>query len=157
MNATDDAASDSESHTGPTRFHRGELAADAHTASQTRSDFDVWLQTHFTLTTTSRTDLTLAVNEAVANAAEHAYVGWPVGSGTFDVDANYDTAHDALTVVIEDRGHWQLPDPDNNPLSTRGRGIQIMAALADHASIDATEAGTRVSLTWQQMHSRPEI
>ncbi|CAN5287412.1 ATP-binding protein [soil metagenome] len=156
MIATHGFAEDSESHAGPTRFHRGRLAANADTAGQARADFDGWLQTHFSLTPASRIDLTLAVNEAVANAAEHAYIGWPLGSGTFDVDANYDTAGDTLTVIVEDGGHWQQPD-ESGPFSVRGRGIQLMAALADHTSIDTTAAGTRVSLTWQQMHSRPEI
>jgi serine/threonine-protein kinase RsbW len=77
---------------GPTRFHRGPLAADARAAGQARSEFDSWLQSHFTLSTAARIDLTVAVNEAVANAAEHAYLGSPYGEGTFDVNARYDPA-----------------------------------------------------------------
>jgi serine/threonine-protein kinase RsbW len=157
MNAIADSASSSESRNGPSRFRRDHLSADAHTAGQARSDFDLWLQAHFALSAARRIDLTMAVNEAVANAAEHAYFGGPCGDGGFDVDANYDGAHDSLTVVIEDHGRWRLPDPAIGPLSARGRGIQLMHMLADQALIDTTSAGTRVCLTWLHMHNQPEI
>jgi anti-sigma regulatory factor (Ser/Thr protein kinase) len=156
MNAIVGSASPSEPLDGPTRFRRGHLAADAHSAGRARSDFDSWLQAHFTLSDAGRVDLTLAVNEAVSNAAEHAYFGTPCGAGSFDVDANYDAAQDSLTVVVDDRGRWRLPDSATGPLSVRGRGIHLMRTLADDASIDTTSAGTRVCLTWLHMHNRPE-
>ena len=156
MNVIVGSASPSEPLDGPIRFRRDHLAADAHAAGQARSDFDSWLQTHFTLSAASRIDMTMAVNEAVTNAAEHAYFGSPCGAGSFDVDANYDAARDILTVVIEDRGRWRLPDPAAGPLSVRGRGIQLMRALADDVSIDTTSAGTCVRLTWLRTHDRPE-
>jgi serine/threonine-protein kinase RsbW len=53
----------------------------------------------------------MAVNEAVANAAEHAYFGSPCGEGSFDVDATYDADQDTLMVLVEDHGRWRLPDP----------------------------------------------
>jgi serine/threonine-protein kinase RsbW len=93
----------------------------------------------------------MAVNEAVANAAEHAYLGSPYGAGTFDVNARYDADEDCLTVLIEDRGSWRSPDPVTGPLSVRGRGIKLMRALADDASIATTTAGTCVCLRWLHM------
>src|SRR4051794_4714169 len=111
MNVIVGSASLSEPLDGPTWFRRDHLAADAHAAGQARSDFDSWLHAHFTLSDACRIDLTMAVNEAVTNAAEHAYFGSPCGAGSFDVDANYDAAQDILTVVVEDRGRWRLPDP----------------------------------------------
>ncbi|MGK2880461.1 MAG: ATP-binding protein [Mycobacterium sp.] len=154
MKATAGSASASEPNNGPTRFRRDQLAADARSAGQARSDFDLWLRSHFALSAAGRIDLTVAVNEAVANAAEHAYLSSPFGQGTFDVEALYDAAQDSLTVIVQDRGRWQLPDPTVTARSARGRGIQLMHALADYASIDATAAGTRVCLTWLQLHQR---
>jgi serine/threonine-protein kinase RsbW len=156
MNVIVGSASPSEPLGGPTRFRRDHLAADAHAVGRVRSDFDWWLHAHFGLSAASRIDLTLAVNEAVSNAAEHAYFGSPCGAGSFDVDAHYDAARDILTVVVEDRGRWRFPDPPTGPLSARGRGIELMRALADDVSIDTTSAGTCVRLTWLHMQNRPE-
>jgi serine/threonine-protein kinase RsbW len=156
MNVVVGSASPSEPLDGPTRFRRGHLAADAHTVGKVWSDFDSWLQSHFTLSAASRMDLTMAVNEAASNAAEHAYFGSPCGAGSFDVDANYHAAQDSLTVAVEDRGRWRLPDPATGPLSVRGRGIQLMRALADDVSTDTASGETRVRLTWPHMHNRPE-
>jgi serine/threonine-protein kinase RsbW len=156
MNVIVGSASPSEPLDGSTRFRRGHLAADAHTVGQTRSDFDSWLRAHFALSAANRIDLMMAVNEAVTNAAEHAYFGSACGAGSFDIDVNYHAAQDSLTVVIEDRGRWRLPDPATGPLSVRGRGIQLMRALADDVSIGTTSAGTRVRLTWLHIHNRPE-
>jgi anti-sigma regulatory factor (Ser/Thr protein kinase) len=156
MNVIAGSASPNEPLDGPRRFRRGHLAADAQAAGRARSDFDAWLQAHFTLSAANRIDLTMAVNEAVANAAEHAYFESRFAAGSFDVEANYDAAQDILTVVVEDRGRWRLPDPATGPLSVRGRGIQLMRALADDVSIDTTSAGTCVRLTWLHTHHRPE-
>ena len=156
MNVIAGSASPSEPLDGPTRFHRGHLAADAYEVGQARSDFDAWLRAHFTLSAANRLDMTMAVNEALTNAAEHAYIGSPCGGGSFDIDANYDAARDSLIVVVEDRGRWRSPDPAIGPLSVRGRGIQLMRALADDVSIDTTSAGTQVCLTWLHMHRRSE-
>ena len=156
MNVIVSSASPGEPLDGPTRFRRDQLAADAQAAGRARFDFESWLHAHFTLSAASRVDLMMAVNEAVANAAEHAYFGSRFGAGSFDVDANYDTARDSLTVAVKDRGRWRLPNPATGPLSVRGRGIQLMHALADDVSIDTTSAGTCVRLTWLHTHDRPE-
>ena len=63
-------------------FRRDHLAADAQAAGRARSDFESWLHAHFTLPAASRVDLIMAVNEAVANAAEHAYFGSRFGEGS---------------------------------------------------------------------------
>lgn len=156
MNVIVGSASPGEQLGGPKRFRRDHLAADAYAVGQARSEFDAWLHAHFTLSDACRVDLTLAVNEAVSNAAEHAYFGSPCGASSFDVDANYDTARDSLIVVVEDRGRWRFPDPATGPLSVRGRGVELMRALADEVTIDTTSAGTCVRLTWLHMHDLPE-
>jgi Histidine kinase-like ATPase domain len=56
------------------RLVRTRVAADARSAARTRAEFGSWLETHFTLRAELANDLLLAVNEAIANAAEFAYV-----------------------------------------------------------------------------------
>lgn len=141
---------------GPDRFRRGQLLADGRAAGQARLDFDSWLQTHFAMSAVSRSDVTLAVSEAVANAAEHAYFDSGSGPGTFDVDANYDNVSHALTVEVVDRGQWQTASGNTAPDRPRGRGIQLMHALSDHASIRTSANGTRVCLTWLRLLRRAE-
>ena len=50
------------------------VAADALSARRTRVEFRNWLETHFRLGAERLYDLVLAVSEAIANAAEFAYV-----------------------------------------------------------------------------------
>lgn len=135
------------------RFSRMRVAADALSATQIRVEFGSWLQRHFTLSAERFSDLLLAVNEALANAAEFAYTGTPQG-GTMDVNAAYDFDSDTLAVTVNDHGRWRVPEPPpvgTSPYSIRGRGIPLMRALADEATIDATPHGTHVTLTWTHL------
>jgi serine/threonine-protein kinase RsbW len=88
------------------RFVRTRVAADVRSTARTRAELRNWLDTHFTLSAEQFADLLLAVNEAIANAAEFAYVE---GSqpGTMDVCAAYDVDSDTLAVTITDRGRWR--------------------------------------------------
>lgn len=97
-----------------------------------------------------RSDLTLAVYEALANAAEHAY---PAGSeiGSMDLDAEYDTDHDTLRVVVGDHGLWRRSSGGAGS-PARGRGIRLISALADDTTIDTTAQGTSVRMTWRHLH-----
>jgi serine/threonine-protein kinase RsbW len=140
------------------RFVRTRITADAPSAARTRTEFGSWLDRHFTLGDERFNDLVLAVNEAIANAAEFAYIDAAQG-GTMDVSADYDVDSDTLAVTVNDHGHWR----QNAPVATtagrlyavRGRGIPLMRALADEAIIDGTSAGTYVKLTWTHLHSAP--
>src|SRR4051794_3119182 len=98
--------------------------------------------------------MTMAVNEAVTNAAEHAYSGSPCGCGQLRRRSELPRRAGSLTVAVEDRRPRGLPDPAPGPLSVRGRGIQLMRALADEVSIDTPSAGPRARLTWPFMHYR---
>jgi anti-sigma regulatory factor (Ser/Thr protein kinase) len=142
--------------TNANTFQRSRLAADASAAGLARTEFDLWLRRHFRLSATGRADLTLAVNEALANAAEHAYQGRSE-RGTVDVDAQYDPAADTLTVTVEDHGQWQPTAQDSSfdagRCNPRGRGIPLMRTLADHTAIDSDSCGTRVCLTWRHVES----
>jgi serine/threonine-protein kinase RsbW len=96
----------------------------------------------------------MAAYEALANAAEHAYHGNAIDTDTFDIDAAYDVGADTLTVIVEDHGQWQTRDPAAPVRLDRGRGIQLMYALAETASITTNPTGTRVCLVWTGLQLR---
>ena len=50
-----------------------DVVADPLSAAEVRREFSDWLRRHFTLDATKASDVVLAVNEAMANAAEYAY------------------------------------------------------------------------------------
>ncbi len=66
-------------------------------------------------------DIVVAVQEASANAIEHAYAP---GGAEFEVDADH--AGGVVTVVIRDRGRWRAPRGTH-----RGRGLSMMRALME--------------------------
>jgi anti-sigma regulatory factor (Ser/Thr protein kinase) len=129
------------------RFVRTRVAADARSAARTRGEFGVWLERYFSLDNDRFSDLLLAVNEAIANAAEFAYVD-TAERGTVDVRAAYDGDADTLAVSVHDRGRWRHKKPVQYQQQMRGRGIPLMEALADDVTIDRTPQGTHVTLTW---------
>ncbi|MGE2717073.1 ATP-binding protein [Mycolicibacterium litorale] len=134
------------------RFTRLGIAADGHAASRVREEFGQWLDAHFSLDPVRSSDLVLATNEALANAAEFAYASADQ-PGTMDVEAAFDPGAGVLTVTIADRGIWRdrstLP-----PSKARGRGIPLMEALSDSTSIDRSQAGTRVLMQWTGVTGR---
>lgn len=135
------------------RFVRTRVAADARSAARTRAELGVWLERYFSLDDDRFSDLLLAVNEAIANAAEFAYVD-AAERGTVDVRAAYDRDSDTLAVTVDDRGRWRQKVPVQRRQQMRGRGIPLMETLADEVVIDRTPQGTRVTLTWGNM-TRP--
>jgi serine/threonine-protein kinase RsbW len=134
----------------PQTFARMRVAADAHNAARTRAEFGAWLERHFTLGAEQFNDLLLAVNEAIANAAEFAYVD-ATQHGTVDVSAAYDGDSDTLAVSVDDRGHWRQSVPVPPEQQRRGRGIPLMQALSDELVIDRTPQGTHVTMTWTDL------
>jgi serine phosphatase RsbU (regulator of sigma subunit)/anti-sigma regulatory factor (Ser/Thr protein kinase)/anti-anti-sigma regulatory factor len=87
-----------------------------------------------------RVGVMVAVGEACANAAEHAYRGSEPGpiavSAQVDVDG-------VLTVTVRDEGTWRPPDRDPGD---RGRGLLIMRQLVDTVTLDERAEGTTVTL-----------
>jgi anti-sigma regulatory factor (Ser/Thr protein kinase) len=81
-------------------------------------------------------DITVAVQEASANAVEHAYAP---GEATFEVDASHDDG--LVTVVVRDRGHWRPARGEH-----RGRGFMMMRALMESVDIRQGDDGTTVVL-----------
>jgi serine/threonine-protein kinase RsbW len=138
-----------------TRFVRKHVAADAPGAAQARAELRRWLDHHFTIGADRVSDLLLAVNEAIANAAEFAYREAPQ-PGTIDVCATYDVDSDTLAVTVNDRGTWRPSVSEPHLYGFRGRGIPLMQALADEATIDPRPDGTHVTLTWTHLTSPPD-
>ena len=106
-----------------------------HIRSQTRN----WLAP-LALDQDSERDLVLAVNEAVSNAIEHAYVA--PGPGDL-VTVSLWTGPRHLYVEVADHGRWRWPDADPGH---RGRGILIMQQVVGSVSIHKDPDGTRVLL-----------
>jgi anti-sigma regulatory factor (Ser/Thr protein kinase) len=132
-----------------TRFAHSSVLADAACAAQLRQEFSVWLKRYFAVDATKASDVVLAVNEALANAAEFAYTA-AAEPGAMHLRADYDCAAASLTVTVTDEGAWRIADSERKRAS-RGRGIPLMRALADRATIDSTAKGTRVRLEWNHV------
>jgi len=133
------------------RFTSNEVKADAHNAGYVREQFADWLRQCTELDETRFSDVVLAVNEALANAAEFAYLH-AGGTGTIDVDAVRHRDASTLTVTVADQGSWRNPDPARQG-RTRGRGIPLMRALADEVTIDTSALGTTVCLRFDNVHA----
>jgi len=81
-------------------------------------------------------DITVACQEACANAVEHAY---RPGRASFALEAEHDAGLVRLTV--SDSGRWRPPRGTN-----RGRGLVLMEALMDAVDVRQGESGTVVVL-----------
>ncbi|MEN4475040.1 ATP-binding protein [Mycolicibacterium cosmeticum] len=131
------------------RFTRIGVTAAPERAAVVRHEFSEWLRGHFTLDPTKASDIVLAVNEALANAAEFAYVNIEQ-PGLMHIEADHDRRLGTLTVTVADEGTWRPKDPTiTDP--ARGRGIPLMHALSDRADIDSTPAGTQVRMEWDHI------
>ncbi|MFC4950111.1 ATP-binding protein [Pseudonocardia sp. GCM10023141] len=128
------------------------------TASVARGLLNRWLSS-MAWPPAQRDDIVLAVNEAISNAIEHAYLAQPAGHIQLDATAAALTPSDAaaagapgqryVTIQVRDHGVWRpAPADDEN----RRRGIPIMRACMDTVTIEALvtpagdPAGTRVTL-----------
>ena len=141
--------STSEKLCNSTQFAHVDAAADPEHAAVIRRDFSDWLHQNFAVDATKACDIVLAVNEAMANAAEYAY-GSTTQPGSMNVQATYDSTAATLTVTVTDQGVWQ--DTEGVPRELkRGRGIPLMHALADRATVDSSPSGTTVYLEWGQV------
>ena len=81
-------------------------------------------------------DITVAAQEASANAVEHAYAP---GERAFEVEASQSGG--SVEVVVRDRGQWRAPRGEH-----RGRGLPMMQALVDSVDVEQTPEGTVVKL-----------
>jgi len=134
-------------------FARMDASADPQSAAQIRREFAEWLRRYFTFGATKANDVVLAVYEAMANAAEFAYatVARP---GAMHVLADNDRTSSSLIVTVTDEGAWLSADPTTRR-GMRGRGIPLMHALADRATVHSSQAGTKVYLEWGHVGLSP--
>lgn len=123
-------------------------------AVQIRDDFAAWLAQSLSVDAEKTSDIVLAVNEALANAAEHAYLD-SAEPGPIHARAEHDPQLGTLTVWITDEGRWLEKGPSATPNPARGRGLILMRALTDRAAVDSTATGTEVRLHWDQIAARP--
>ena len=94
-----------------------------------------WLHAHGA-TEDETFDITVASQEACANAVEHAY---GPGRRTFHIEATYSAGR--VRLVIRDEGRWRPPRGTH-----RGRGLPLMRALMEHVDVQHTDEGTTVVL-----------
>jgi anti-anti-sigma factor len=87
-----------------------------------------------------RVGVLVAVGEACANAAEHAYRETEPGPMRVTADVDVDGV---LTVRVRDEGTWRPPDRDPGD---RGRGLLIMRQLVDGVLLEE-DHGTTVTLS----------
>jgi len=81
-------------------------------------------------------EVTMAANEAVQNAIEHAH---GLGSEPFEIELERDG--DEVIVCVRDRGRWR-----ERPRDERGRGLPLMRALMDDVVVDPGPRGTTVTM-----------
>jgi len=81
-------------------------------------------------------DITVAVQEAAANAVEHAYAP---GTAAFSVDAHAEEG--VIVVTVTDRGSWREARGAN-----RGRGFPLMRGLMESVDVRPADHGTSVVL-----------
>jgi anti-anti-sigma factor len=120
----------------PAPLHK-RLGAAATSMSPLRRSVSEWAATAGLPEETTE-DLELAVGEAAANAAEHAY---PEGGGAFEYSlARADDG--AVEVHVHDQGRWRPVPVDNGH---RGHGLRVIDALVEEFVIDRGNGGTHVS------------
>lgn len=111
------------------------------TAAGARSRLTDWAHQH-SVPPDTVDDVVYAAYEAIANVVEHAYSD---RGGTFTLHATY--TPNQLCVTVSDTGKWS---PPRRRGVDRGRGIQLIRALADSVHIATGDSGTSVEMHWQK-------
>jgi anti-sigma regulatory factor (Ser/Thr protein kinase)/putative methionine-R-sulfoxide reductase with GAF domain len=109
------------------------LQADPAVLARARHTLSRWLRTQGADPGTVA-EVVLAVNEACANAIEHAYSPSPA---TFELAASEEDGE--LVICVRDTGRWRADRE-----SDRGRGLTIIDAAMDDVQLTTSDAGTEV-------------
>ena len=136
---------------GGDRFSCNDATADALSVAQLRDEFARWLRRGAGMDETRMCDTVLAVNEALANAAEFAYDDGR--AGLLNLEAVRDVRRGTITVTVSDQGHWRETN-SLHLMRSRGRGISLMRTLADSVIIDTSGLGTSVRLRFDDATAR---
>jgi anti-sigma regulatory factor (Ser/Thr protein kinase) len=122
------------------------IQADPGGVADAREELSRWLLQEFDLDSVRFNDMVLAVYEALANAAEFAYLTAET-AGSVTLAAEHDSASSALTLTVADQGRWRHVE-DSERCRSRGRGLPLIKGLADRADIDTSERGTTVRMVF---------
>lgn len=114
--------------------------ATARDARELRVRFEQWLRDVGASATVAQ-DLALAVYEALANAAEHAYAGRDEAAAVHLAAERDDT--DQVLVTVSDRGVWR---PPSAAPGDRGRGLALVRELTTDAAVTSGPTGTTVRM-----------
>jgi serine/threonine-protein kinase RsbW len=106
--------------------------------AEVRAQVATWVG-RFGLSGDTVDDIVLATHEALANVADHAY---PDGDGEAELDAS--CVGGEVHVVVRDHGNWQAPRDSG----WRGRGLVLIAGLAERVDVQRAEAGTCIAMRW---------
>lgn len=115
------------------------VPAYAHNATALRGAFRRWVD-RFIDDHDAADDLTLAVYEAVANAADHAFAGMPA-PGVIRLRTHITDGD--IIITISDNGRWRCPSDSGGH---RGRGLALMHQLATEVHVAPSPYGTTVRL-----------
>lgn len=127
-------------HAGAQRLHH-RVPARSHNATKLRHALTRWAH-DVPLPEETRDAMALATYEAMINVVTHAYPGR--GNGSMELSA--DVRGDTVDVTVTDHGRWRLPAPEPGP--RHGRGLPLIHALADSASVARGPRGTTVRMHW---------
>ncbi len=114
------------------------VPATVQNATALRRTFRRWTET--LLRGDAADDLTLAVYEALVNAADHAFTG-QAAPGSMWLHAS--VADGQVLVTITDNGTWRTSD---YPAGQRGRGLPLIHQLTTEAHVTLDARGTTVHL-----------
>jgi PAS domain S-box-containing protein len=112
-----------------------EVPADPDQVALVRRRLRHWLARHG-VPAEQAYDIVIAVGEACANAAEHAYAG---EQGTLALAARIDD--EGLELRVRDHGRWREPVERG-----RGLGLPLMRKTMDVVELDTGEGGTEVRM-----------
>jgi anti-sigma regulatory factor (Ser/Thr protein kinase) len=122
----------------PADAMRRRFRADPGELAQLRHDLREWLL-QAGLSRERADDLVLAVDEACANAVEHAYDGDTTGEVLVEVVRG---PGQEVIASVQDGGRWR--DAPSDP--KRGRGLRIIEAVVDELDIQTGSTGTTLRL-----------
>lgn len=97
-------------------------------------------------------DLQLALGEAAANSAEHAYRG-ATGPGRMQIGLARDGAT-RIAVTVRDSGSWRPPPSDPGH---RGRGLDLIGEIGDDVALDHGVDGTEIRFTVPAVPRPPDV
>jgi anti-sigma regulatory factor (Ser/Thr protein kinase) len=117
---------------------RADAVATPQDAARLRHELAAWLS--LDVPDEPLEDLVLATYEAIANAAEHAYVDHIDTAGPIRLHAHRRPA--CVTVTVVDEGTWRMPTGQG----FRSRGLALMHLLVPDLHIGPNEIGTTVHL-----------